>query len=163
MINNSRKSFLFLNDQTWTKKKNENFDVTMGAYDGAEVAELTGLYILEKTKKIIKPTNIGLYRDDGLAVVQGSGPEIERMRKKIFVLFKEIKLKVTIEDNITSTEFLDVYFDLKTGEFKPYRKNDNVPLYINARSNHPSSIKMELPRMIGRRVSNLSSSQGGGL
>ena len=68
MINNSRKSFLFLNDQTWTKKNKENFDVTMGAYDGAEVAELTGLYILEKMKKIIKPTNIGLYRDDGLAV-----------------------------------------------------------------------------------------------
>ena len=81
------------------------------------------------------------------------------MRKKIFVLFKEIKLKVTIEANITSTEFLDVYFDLKTGEFKPYRKNDNVPLYINARSNHPRSIKMELPRMIGKRVSNLSSSK----
>ena len=105
VINNSRKSFLFLNDQTWTKKNKENFDVTMGAYDGAEVAELTGLYILEKMKKIIKPTNIGLYRDDGLAVVQGSGPEIERMRKKIFVLFKEIKLKVSIEANITSTEF----------------------------------------------------------
>ena len=60
----------------------------MGAYDGAEVAELTGLYILEKMKKIIKPTNIGLYRDDGLAVVQGSGPEIERMRKKDFCSFQ---------------------------------------------------------------------------
>ena len=111
----------------------------------------------------LQPKSIGLYRDNGLAVVQGSGPEIERMRKKIFVLFKEIKLKVTLEANVTSTELLDIYFDLKSGEFKPYRKNDNVPLYINARSNHPSSIKMELPRMIGRRVSNLSSSQGGGL
>ena len=81
------------------------------------------------------------------------------MRKKIFVLFKEIKLKVTIEANITSTEFLDVYFYLKTGEFKPFIKNDNVPLYINARSNHPRSIKMELPRMIGKRLSNISSSK----
>ena len=49
----------------------------MGAYDGAEVAELCGLYVLHKLESVI-----GLYRDDGLAVVKGSGPDIERLRKK---------------------------------------------------------------------------------
>ena len=47
-------------------------------YDGAEIAEFVGLYILSKLEKIIPQENIGLYRDDGLCVVQGSGPEIEK-------------------------------------------------------------------------------------
>jgi len=41
-------------------------------------------------------------------IVQGSGPEIEKIRKKMFSIFKDRKLKVTIEGNVTVTEFLDV-------------------------------------------------------
>ena len=37
-------------------------------------------------------------------------------------IFKNCKLKVTIEGNVTGTEFLDVYFDLRKESFKPYRK-----------------------------------------
>ena len=159
IIRNCKKSFLFLERSPWIKKCNENFDVTMGAYDGAEVAEFVGLYILSKLEKIIPQENIGLYRDDGLCVVQGSGPEIEKIRKKMFSIFKDCKLKVTIEGNVTVTEFLDVYFDLRKESFKPYRKNNEIPVYINAKSNHPRSIKKELPKMIGKRVSNLSCSR----
>ena len=83
ILRNSRKSFSFLNQQPWVKKhNNNNFDVTMGAYDGAEVAELCGLYVLHKLESVIDQHHLGLYRDDGLAVVRGSGPEIERLRKK---------------------------------------------------------------------------------
>ena len=46
MIMAYRKSALFNDGKTWTKK-NKNFDVTMGAQDGAEVAELTGIYLLK--------------------------------------------------------------------------------------------------------------------
>ncbi|MCP3930953.1 MAG: hypothetical protein GY705_17855, partial [Bacteroidetes bacterium] len=42
IMKNARKSLLFHNDKTW-KKTNTLFDVTMGAYDGAEVCELVGL------------------------------------------------------------------------------------------------------------------------
>jgi len=70
IISNCKKSFLFLESSPWTKKCNENFDVTMGAYDGAEIAEFVGLYILSKLEKIIPQENIGLYRDDGLCVVK---------------------------------------------------------------------------------------------
>ena len=55
----------------WIKKCKANFDVTMGAYDGAGVAEFVGLYILSKLEKIIPQENIGLYRDDWLCVVRG--------------------------------------------------------------------------------------------
>eukprot|EP00111_Clytia_hemisphaerica_P006802 TCONS_00019646-protein len=40
IINHARQSLLFNNDEPWVKKGGQLFDVTMGAYDGAEVCEL---------------------------------------------------------------------------------------------------------------------------
>ena len=37
----------FYNDKTWLKKNDQSlFDVTMGSYDGAEVCERVGLFLL---------------------------------------------------------------------------------------------------------------------
>ena len=85
----------------------------MEAYDEAEVSELVGLYVLSKLTSIIDPSHLGLYRDDGLAAVNKSNPQIERFRKNIFQIFKSMDLQVTIVVNITTTEFLDVWFDLE--------------------------------------------------
>ena len=70
-ILNARKSFLFHKDEPWIKKNtNEHFDVTEGSYDGAEVCELVGLYLLHKLQRLFtNNSSVGLYRDDGLAVV----------------------------------------------------------------------------------------------
>ena len=48
IIYNARKCFVFNNKKVFVKKGNENFDVTMGAWDGAEIAELVGLYMLQQ-------------------------------------------------------------------------------------------------------------------
>ena len=40
--------------------------------------------------------------------------------------------------------------------FFPYRKPNNIPLYIHSESNHPPSITKQLPSMTNRRISNLS-------
>ena len=62
----------------------EDFDVTMVYYDGADVSELVGSYLLKKVSNIVDKKSIGLYRDDGLAVLQNlSGPQIQRKRKDI--------------------------------------------------------------------------------
>ena len=53
--------------------------------------------------------------------------------------------------------FLDVTFDLSTGKYKPYRKPNDDPLYINKHSNHPPSILRQLPTSINKRISTLSS------
>ena len=46
-IMHSRKSLLFNNTDIWIKKNGDtDFDVTMGSFDGAELCELVGLYIL---------------------------------------------------------------------------------------------------------------------
>ena len=39
----------------------------MGSWDGAEVCELVGLYILNEAEPKFGKDNIGLYRDDGLS------------------------------------------------------------------------------------------------
>ena len=38
----------------------------MGNYDGAEISELVGIYMLSRLSTIIDETDCGLYRDDGL-------------------------------------------------------------------------------------------------
>ena len=56
----------------------------MGAYDGAEVCELIGLFMLHKLSTQYDKYNIGLYRDDGLAIFKNiSGLESERIKKKL--------------------------------------------------------------------------------
>ena len=61
----------------------ENFDVSIGAYDGAEICELVGCVLLYNINKIMEPNNHGLYRDDGLIIVDKSTPrKCDGIRKK---------------------------------------------------------------------------------
>ena len=159
IIKHSRKSFLFHKNECWVKKGNKEHDVTMGSNDGAEIAELVGLFLLDGLKRYIKKDALGLYRDDLIAVVDISGPQVERLRKNLFNFFGQFNLKVTIEANIKRTDFLDISMDLESGIHRPYRKDDSVPTYININSNHPPHIKKNLPNMISDRISKLSSNE----
>ena len=98
-------------DETWIKKgENPSFDVTMGSFDGAEVCELVGLYLLQKLSPLLGIKNFGLYRDDGLAAVNtSSGPVLDRMRKNIISLFKEEGLSITIEINLVENQTITLY------------------------------------------------------
>ena len=60
----------------------------MGSYDGAELCELVGIYILHELSKRYGLEISGLYRDDGLQCNK-SARIIERMKKDIIKLFKE--------------------------------------------------------------------------
>ena len=63
------------------KKTNGSFDITIGAFDGAEVAKLVGLFILNQLESKFPQLNAGLYRDDSLASHKKmSGPEVERIK-----------------------------------------------------------------------------------
>ena len=81
IIYHARKSLLFNEEGTWMKKDGL-FDVTMGAYDGAEVCELVGTFLLDKICEKYEKNSIGLYRDDGLSVFKNkSGTQLERIKK----------------------------------------------------------------------------------
>ena len=71
-------------------------------------------------------------------------------------IFKENGLNITVEFNLAITEFLDTTFDLKSGTYYPYRKQNNEILYIHNLSNHPPSIIKQIPSMISKRVSDIS-------
>ena len=68
IIYHARKSLLFSENDTWIKKDGGLFDITIGAFDGAEVCELVGTYLLSLMVVKYNKNGIGLYRDDGLAV-----------------------------------------------------------------------------------------------
>ena len=61
------------------------FDVTMGSLDIVEVCELFGyLHLNVFLATIINKKYCGLYRDDGLFILQNvNGQEIDRIRKNI--------------------------------------------------------------------------------
>ena len=84
---------------------------------------------------------------------------MDRLRKNIIDLFKQNGFKITISINLTSTDFLDIKFDLLSNKFSPYKKPNDVPVYVHRGSNHPVNILKQLPKMTGERLSNLSSSK----
>ena len=101
--------------------------------------------------------NVGLYRGHGLAAINScSGPVLDRTRKNIIALFKKGGLNITIDSHLVETDFLDVSFNLLTQKYFPYRRPNNDPLYINAKSNHPPTIIKDLPKMINKHLSDLS-------
>ena len=74
----------------------------MGCYDDAEVCEIVGSYVLNLLSNILGKHILGLYRDNGLAIIRNlSGPENERKRKAIIKLFKECSLNIAICTNLT--------------------------------------------------------------
>ena len=146
--------------ETWIKSNGSLFDVTMGSFDGAEVCELVGLFILDQCKQHFPLLDLGLYRDDALGAHNNMpGPKLEQMKKQLIQIFKKNQLKITIETNLNQVDFLDVTMRLCDGIYWPFQKPNNSPLYIHAQSNHPLNIKKTLPTMVSKRISDISSSK----
>ena len=81
----------------------------MGSYDGAEICELVGRYLLNPLNTVIDKSSVDLYRDDWLgAINNANGAKLDRIRKNIIALFQEEGLSITIEKNLIEADFLDV-------------------------------------------------------
>ena len=65
----------------------------MGCYDGAEVYELVGTYLLNQLMVIIAKENMGLYRDDGLGIFNWvTGKEIYNLSNdQISIIMQPMK------------------------------------------------------------------------
>ena len=94
IIKHARKSLLFHKNHTLSKRNsNSTFDVTMGSYDGAEICELVGLFILNCLQTLFGK-DVGLYRDDGLAVLNTkSGRLGDKARQDLTRAFNDLGLK----------------------------------------------------------------------
>ena len=54
----AQKSLLFHSNQPWIKKDNDTFDITMGAYDVAEIFELVDIFTLSLLSKKFNSNSI---------------------------------------------------------------------------------------------------------
>jgi hypothetical protein len=157
IVLHAKRSLLYHQNSPWMKRNAENtFDVTMGSYDGAETCELIGLYMLSLIAPKFKD-QVGLYRDDGIAVCKATPKEIEKTKQEVSNVFKSNGLKITIEANKKTVNFLDVTLDLTSGNYKPYMKPNNKLLYVHRQSNHPPALLKNIPHNINKRLNNISS------
>ena len=65
-------------------------------------------------KKLYEKKDIRPYRDDGLTVLNNNtGQEPQKLKKSIQAIFRENDLKITIERNLITVDYLDVTFTLQ--------------------------------------------------
>ena len=81
----------------------------------------------------------------------------QKENKSKLLVFKDCGLSITTKCNLKSVDFLDLKFDLVNDVYKPYRKPNNKPLYINKYSNQPPKILKQLPKSIEKYISETSS------
>ena len=132
----------------------------MGSFDGCEVCEIVGLYIIDVVKTKHPYINFGLYRDDGLgAVNKMSKVQLKRIEKALHATFKTLGLTITCDTNMDIVNFLDVTLDMQNDTISPFRKENDTPLYINRDSNHPPHIAKQVPIAINKRLNKISSNK----
>ena len=129
----------------------------MGSNDGAETCDLVGLYLLSQLQDL--GLDIGLYRDDGLALSKFSRRKNEQIKKKICEIFERNGLKITITANLKVVDFLDVTLDLNLGTYRPFLKPNDKPQYVHKDSNHPPGVKKNIAEAINERLSTISSNE----
>ena len=104
-----RKSILLHNRSTWVKKDDDGmFDVKTRSLEGTEVCELDGHFTSNNLSNKYRTNNIRFYRDDGLATFKNT----ERTRREITRHFKEHGLKITIQSNLKSLDYLNITINL---------------------------------------------------
>ena len=129
IIKHSRKLLLFHLEQAWKKKESSSFfDVTMGSYDGVELCELIGIPTQSVLLDIINKEAMGLYRDNGLIVLNKvTSQKTDKIRKKMMEVFKDNGFSIDIVTNLVEANFLHVTFTLRNGSYRPYKTlNDEL-------------------------------------
>ena len=104
--------------------------------------------------KHINKNHIGLYSDDGLAILKNTGgpEEAKKFKEKLQKLFKEKDLDIIIECNLKITNYLNITLNLNNGSCHPYRKPNEETNYIHINSDHPPSIIKDIPWSIEKRL-----------
>ena len=155
----AKTTLLLHNGDPWCKSNSpDQFDVTMGSYDGAETCELVGSYLLSKLSPLCQG-HVGLYRDDGIVLSKKTARQVENLKKKICEIFRKEGLRVTISANQKEIDFLDVTFNLNSKSYRPYLKPGSSLKYVHKQSNHPPTILKNIPLAINHRLSSISSNE----
>ena len=125
----AKNSILIHKHIPWQKKGNTTLNVTMGSYDSVRTFLLSQLQDLN--------INVGLSRDDGLAITNATPRDSENIKKEICRIFNSNRLCITIEANKQIINFLDVSFNLNRSTYQPFTKPNSSLQYVHRESNHP--------------------------
>jgi hypothetical protein len=157
IIISSKKSLLYSDGTAYKKQSGSDFDVTIGSYDGAETADIVGLFLLSRVKDL--GVVLAAYRDDWLGYSRLTGRQTDLIKKKIKAVFNNYDLKIDIEVNKNIVDYLDVTLDMKNESYQPFTKLNHVPIYVHKLSNHPPSVLKNIPQSVNDRLCKLSSNK----
>lgn len=124
----------------------------------SSIYELVEIYLLSLLKIIIDKYNSGLYRNDGIILLNVNGQKMDHVRKNEIKIFEEVGFKTKIQTHLKIVNLLDVILSLANGIYRPYKPNDSL-LCINKSSNHPPQVIKQLPTSINKKLSKNSSSE----
>ena len=68
-------------------------------------------------------------------------------------------MSITVKTNLKVNNFLDIHFEIIDNIYQPHKKPNDEPLYINKNSNHPPTVTKQIPKVISKRISDISLSK----
>ena len=94
--------------------------------------------------------------DDGLVIFKNmSNSEVERKKKYLIKMFQRNGLPITAKTNLNVAVFFSVNFDLIQDVYRPYKKSNEDPLYIDRNSNHPLTVIKQITKAQSKRISDI--------
>ena len=99
-----------------------------------KTCELVGAFLLQNIQEK-HGKNFGLYRDDGLGISNASPRKVELIKKDLCTILRNHGLKITIEANKKTVNFLDVTLDLSNGKYMPYTKHNLTTHHFTSTEN----------------------------
>lgn len=87
----SRKSLLYLSKDPLITKLDEEFHVTVGSFDGAEVCKMIELFVLDKLSSEFDLRSMGVYRDESLSIFHNKNDhQNDQIRGKKYIYLENI-------------------------------------------------------------------------
>ena len=91
----------------------------------------------------------------GLAIPNATPWDTVNIKKEIYRIFNHNGLRITIEANKQTINFLDVTFNLNKSTYQPFTKPNTTLHYVHRESNHPPITTKNIPAGINKRLSSL--------
>ena len=82
-----------------------------------------------------------------------NGKQADATRKDITKTFKDLGFQIDTQCNLKQVNFLDITFNLSTATYHPFKKENDKLLYTNTSSKHPPTVIDQIPKSIGKRLS----------
>ena len=83
----------------------------------------------------------------------------EITKKQVSNVFKSNGLKIKVEVNKKTVDFLDVTFNLSSGSYKPYTKPNKKLLHVHRLRNHASALLKNILQNINKRLTDILSTK----